>query len=525
MVYLFRIFLFLLATALLVACASSPHNSNNLEQLTVTHTIPQLQEKMSAGELTAVDLTHFYLQKIEQQDKQFNSVIAVNPDTLSIASRLDEERKAGKVRSPLHGIPILLKDNIETRDMPTTAGSLALAENHTLRDATVTAKLRAAGAIIIGKANLSEWANFRSERSSSGWSALGGQTRNPHDPARTACGSSSGSGAAIAANLAVAAIGTETNGSITCPASMTGIVGIKPTVGLASRSGIIPISHTQDTAGPMAKSVIDAAILLQYMSSADDNDSSTLAPVFDRTLALAPASEPRPVSALQLGVLNSAATDHEAVAELDQLLIEALRNQQTSLITDLSHSPYDGFWSDAYSVLLYEFKHTINQYFAGLPNQYQDLTLARLIEFNRQYRDQEMPYFQQEIFVNAEEKGPLSSEEYIRALENIRNETTTSLDKLLHDQELDALIGITRGPAWSIDLINGDHYGGGLSTYPAVSGYPHITIPLGTVHGLPIGLSIIGPKGQDKALIEVALVLERLIKQHEHEWGLRAGKF
>ncbi len=515
-----RMFFTSLLLVAVAGCAhwgsDAPTKAEQIERWTQQDTIYDLQQKMVRQELTARELTQFYLDKIQTQDAQFNSIIMVNPDALTIADRLDNERKSGKVRSPLHGIPVILKDNIETSDMPTTAGSLALKNNQTQRDATLTKNLRDAGAIILAKANLSEWANIRSERSSSGWSAVGGQTKNPHDVTRSACGSSSGSGAVIAANFAVAAVGTETNGSITCPASVTGIVGVKPTVGLVSRFGIVPISHTQDTAGPMTKNVIDAAILLQYMSSEDDKDSATSDYEFQRNVNYL-AQERRPtksLSELKLGLVKSSATSHEAVAALKAALVELLETQSVALTKELQHKPYNGFWSDTYTVLLFELKHTLNHYLANLPNQLNQLTLEKLIQFNRDNKEQEMRFFQQEIFEKAQQKDSLKNPDYQQALSKIRNETRSSINQKMDEHQLDALIAITRGPAWKIDKINGDHASGGVSTYSAVSGYPHITIPLGKVFGLPIGLSIMGKANQEQQLFEIAYALEQLLKEN-----------
>ncbi|PWK43617.1 amidase [Pleionea mediterranea] len=509
------VFISAILISFLSACATVTHDKpalhTSLEQWTSTETIEQLHQRLLNNEFSVTDLTEFYIHQIETKNPQLSSVILINPDALTIAKQLDQELTQGKIRSKLHGMPILLKDNIETQDMPTTAGSFALKDNHTRRDATITKDLRTAGAVILGKANLSEWANIRSERSSSGWSAIGGQTRNPHDPSRTPCGSSSGSGASVAANMAIAAIGTETNGSITCPAAVNGVVGVKPTVGLASRFGIVPISHTQDTAGPMTKFVADAALILQHMSSADELDSATSARVFDRSVNLVPTT--KPLDQFKLGMFHSSATNHEQVKALEQQLIEWLEQQQVSLVKDLKTSPYSGFWNDTYQVLLFELKHDLNQYLGGLPNQYNALTLEKLIEFNENNKAIEMPYFQQEIFEKAQQKDDLDSQEYQTALKKIREETRNTLQSMINENKLDALTAITRGPAWKIDRVNGDNANGGVSTYSAVSGYPHITIPLGKVHGLPIGVSIMGLPHQEAKLFEVAQALESLIQQ------------
>jgi len=508
--------------ALVVSCSTTQRSGqqasqSELEVITSNETILQLQQRMNQQQFSAQELTRFYLTKIKQNDHKYNSVIRVNPNAVQRAIELDRERALGNLRGPLHGIPILVKDNIETADMPTTAGSLALANNQTKRDATLIRNLKQAGAIILGKTNLSEWANIRSERSSSGWSAIGGQTRNPHDTNRSACGSSSGSGAAIAANFAVAAIGTETNGSITCPASVTGVVGIKPSVGWVSRFGIIPISHTQDTAGPMTKNITDAAILLQFMGSADQNDLTTLDDRLDRSVDLTPSSNSD--RKLRLGLQNSSATNHERVALIESQLIEQLQKRDWLTTKYLSHSPYQSFWKDTYTVLLYQLKNDLNRYFEQSTSDSKSWTLQKLIEFNRLNREQEMPFFQQEIFEKAQQKGSLDTKEYQEALNNVTKETQQSILHMLNDNQLDAIIAITRGPAWSIDRVNGDNTVGGVSTYSAVAGFPHITIPLGKVHNLPIGLSIMGKRGDEQALISIAYQLENWIETQDFRSG------
>ncbi|MEE4246129.1 MAG: amidase [Kangiellaceae bacterium] len=492
---------------------------NKLVEITENESIVQLHQRLIDKEFSVTELTQFYLDRIAQENSKYNAVIMTNPKALEIAKQLDAELAAGNNRGLLHGIPILLKDNIETIEMPTTAGSVVLKNNITNRDATITSNLRKAGAVILGKANLSEWANFRSERSSSGWSAIGGQTKNPHDVSRTTCGSSSGSGAAVAANLAVAAIGTETNGSITCPSAMNGVVGIKPTVGLASRFGIVPISHTQDTAGPMTKHVIDASIILQAMSSQDSNDSRTSDETIKRftyypdTADFTLANAKKVLSATKIGLMESSATRHEQVKAIEERLVSALKADQVTVTDKLKHSPYKAFYGDTYDVLLYEFKHDLNEYFAGLPNEFNTLTLEQAIEINKQQADVEMPYFQQEIFIKSQEKDDISSEDYQTKLANIRKATRDDgIDKVFKEQSVDVLIAISRGPAWKIDKINGDSGTGGVSTFSAVSGYPHITIPLGKLHGLPIGISLMGQAGDDQKLIELALYLEAYIK-------------
>jgi len=485
---------------------------SKLEKLTSASSIPDLQKKMNAGEISATKLTQFYLQKIKLENSKLNAIIMVNPMALEQAKRLDKERVAGKLRGSLHGIPIVIKDNIETINMPTTAGSLALKNNHTQRDATLVKNLKNAGAIILAKSNLSEWANFRTERSSSGWSAVGGQTRNPLDLNRSACGSSSGSAAAVAGNLAVAAVGTETDGSITCPASATGIVGIKPTMGLVSRFGIVPLAHSQDTAGPMAKSVGDAAILLAAMQGIDEADPATQALSFNFTDTYSTASKSASLKGLRIGMLKSRVKPHEGVEKVYQLAVERLKKAGAIIIPDLKTEKYGEFGNDSYSVLLYEFKHDINQYLQSLPNKLNHLSLEKLIEFNQKNAAKEMPYFQQEIFIKAQAKGLLTDKEYIEALARLKKATRADgLDKLVKDHHLDIIISPTLGPAWSIDQINGGQYTGGYSSYSAISGYPYLTLPMGKVHHLPIGLSVIGLSQEDAKIIEVAKKIEVIL--------------
>ena len=472
--------------------------------------IPQLTQKMANQELTAVQLTQFFINQIKAKNEELKAVIVVNPKALEIAAELDKKRKAGQILGPLHGIPILLKDNIETKEMATTAGSLALKNNHTGRDAPLTANLKKSGAIILGKTNLSEWANFRSERSSSGWSGVGGQTRNPHDLSRSPCGSSSGSGAAIAANLAVAAIGTETDGSITCPSSANGIVGIKPTVGLVSRSGIVPISHTQDTAGPMTKNVIDAAILLSAIQGKDPSDPATQKNTFDFTKSYLPALNQNHLKGKRIGIIYSNANQHEGVSTVFNNAKKLLKNQGAILIDNLKMEPYETFRQDSYEVLLYEFKHNLNRYFAELPNQLNQLNLEKLIKYNQQNFDSEMLFFQQEIFEKAQTKGSLNEKDYQSALSKIHKATKKDgLDKLFKTHQLDLLVAVTLAPAWSIDRINGDHYLGGYSSFSAISGYPHVTVPMGKVHHMPVGLSLIGLALSEDQLIAMAHTFEK----------------
>jgi len=472
--------------------------------------VATLGQALRDGELTSAVLIERQLARIQALNPRLRAVIAVDPTARQQARLLDREAAAGDWRGPLHGIPVLLKDNIETRAQPTTAGSLALAENATGRDAPLVARLRAAGAVILGKANLSEWANFRSERSSSGWSGVGGQTRNPYDPARSPCGSSSGSGAAVAAGMTVLAVGTETNGSVVCPSSANGIVGIKPTVGLVSRTHIVPISHSQDTAGPMARSVHGAVALLAAMAGADPADPATTnRPDWTPDTLLAHVKTDG-LAGKRIGVLRSSAGFHGEVDGLLEQAIADMRAAGAEIVDELEWQSPEGFSQAAYDVLLYEFKHDLNAYLASLPDAgLGALTLADLIEFNREHADAEMPWFGQEQFERAQAKGPLDDKAYLDALALAQKATRADgIDKLLAEHDLDALIAPTGSAAWTIDLVNGDHFIGGSSSLAAISGYPNITVTMGRVHGLPVGLSMFGAKFSEPVLIEIAAGFE-----------------
>ncbi len=473
--------------------------------------IASLHAGMRADTLSAAVLIEKHLARIEALNPELGAVIAVDPSARDQARELDRRRLAGDWAGPLHGIPVLIKDNIETREQATTAGSLALVDNRTGRDAPLVASLRQAGAVILGKANLSEWANFRSERSSSGWSAVGGQSRNAYDASRSPCGSSSGSAVAVAAGLSVLAVGTETNGSIVCPASANGIVGIKPTVGLVSRTHIVPISHSQDTAGPMARSVRDAVLLLVAMSGPDSNDPMTrVRPGWD-TDHLIVHVRPDGLDGKRIGVLRSSAGFHSEVDALLDKAILSMRGAGAEVIDGLEWKAPDGFGALSYDVLLYEFKHDLNAYLAGLPDpRLSSQNLASLIAFNRSEAEREMPWFGQEIFEQSQGKGPLSDEGYRQALEKVQRATRAEgIDALLKLHQLDALIAPTGSAAWSIDLVNGDHFIGGSSSLAAISGYPNITLPMGQIHGLPVGLSIFGRAWSEPVLIEIASGFEQ----------------
>ncbi|HEY0099219.1 MAG TPA: amidase [Pyrinomonadaceae bacterium] len=476
-------------------------------------TIAALQEAMREGKLTAREIAGRYIERIEKFDRKgarLNSIIELNPDALALAAALDRERKTTGARSPLHGIPILLKDNIDTADrMRTTAGSLALADTFAPRDAFIVERLRAAGAVLLGKTNLSEWANFRSTHSSSGWSARGGQTRNPYAIDRNPCGSSSGSGVAVAANFAAAAIGTETDGSIVCPASACSLVGLKPTLGLVSRSGIIPIAHSQDTAGPMTRTVADAAALLNTLAGIDPRDRATQTSRGKSHADYTRFLDPAGLRGARIGVARKFFGFNDKVDKLMADAIDALKRAGATIVdpTDLpSHGKYD---DSEFEVLLYEFKADLNKYLAerggGAPR-----SLKELIDFNERNREREMPYFGQEIFLKAQAKGALTSKAYLAALaKNHRLSRAGGIDAALTKHRLDALIAPTGGPPWTTDLINGDHFSGGSSTPAAVAGYPNISVPAGYVFGLPVGISFFGTAYSEPVLIKLAYAFEQ----------------
>ena len=476
--------------------------------------ILDLQEGMESGRWTAHRITEMYLERIEALDRQgpeLRSILEVSPDALAQAERLDSERRASGPRGALHGIPILLKDNIATSDRTTTtAGSLALDGWIAPRDAWVAQRLRQAGAILLGKTNLSEWANFRSSHSSSGWSARGGQCRNPYALDRNPCGSSSGSGVATAANLATASLGTETDGSVVCPANANGLVGVKPTVGLVSRTGIIPIAHSQDTAGPMTRSVTDAALLLEALVGVDPADGATAFNPHKASPTYATHLDPGALSGARLGIARRYFGFHPGVDAALQEALEALARQGADLIDPVDFPTRAQFGDAEHEVLLYEFKAGLNAYLSGLgPGEYVR-SLTDLIRFNEDHADREMPFFGQEIFLEAEAKGDLASPEYLRALETCRRSTREEgIDAVMDRHRLDAVVAPTGGPAWTTDLVNGDHFLGGSSSYAAVSGYPNITVPAGSVHGLPIGLSFFGRPWSESTLLRLAYAFEQ----------------
>jgi len=472
--------------------------------------IAALHDHMQRGELSSEKLVAWYIGRINTIDHAgptLSSVIEINPDALSIARSLDEEWKTSGPRGPLHGIPVILKANIDTADqMYTSAGSLALAEHVPAEDAFVVQRLRDAGAVILGKGNLSEWANFRSTKSSSGWSSVGGQTLNPYNTKRSPCGSSSGPAVAVAANLTSVSIGTETDGSVVCPAGITGIVGIKPTLGLVSRSGIIPIAHSQDTAGPMARTVRDAAILLTAMTGTDPEDVATAAAETHHDYSANLTADA--LNGKRIGVIRSwygAGTD-QRVDDIYTASIEKLQEAGAIIIDDINIEAGDMYDAE-YEVLLYEFRADLNSYLqnSGAPVQ----SLAEVIVYNDANAKVVMPIFGQEILIESDAKGPLTDEAYLAALETSKNISQSAIDELLAEHELDALISPTNGPAWLIDHINGDSFGIGSSSLAAISGYPSITVPAGFVSGLPIGLTFVAKPWNEKQLIEIAYAFEQ----------------
>lgn len=476
-------------------------------------TIQQMQEKQSTGELTSRELVRMYLERIaliDQSGPTLNAVIELNPQALEIAARMDDERAQGKLRGLMHGIPILIKENIDTADgMMTTAGSLALEGWHATQDAFVAARLRDAGAVILGKTNLSEWANFRSTHSSSGWSSRGGQTRNPYALDRSPCGSSSGSGAAVAANLCAAAVGTETDGSVICPAQTNGIVGIKPTLGLVSRTGIIPISHSQDTAGPMARTVADAAILLGAMTGVDPRDGPTHDSQGRAHTDYTQFLERDGLQGARIGVARSFFGPNPKVDALIEQCLEVLKAQGAMLVDPVKVKNADRLGKSEIEVLYYDFKADLNAYLSGVGPGFPH-SMEELIAFNEQNRARVMPYFGQEQMLKAQAKGPLDEAAYRKALDtSLRLSRAEGIDMAITRHNLTALVAPSGDPAWLIDLVNGDAPGGGCTSPAAVAGYPHITVPAGFVHGLPVGLSFFGPAWSEPALIRLAYAFEQ----------------
>ena len=497
----------LCAISLLVGCAPDVSPVDYSE-----YDIAALQELMEKGELSSVELTGFYLQRIEAIDRGgpgLNAIIETNPQALETARTLDEERQTSGPRGPMHGIPVVLKANIDTADqMTTTAGSLALAGHRPPADAFVVARLREEGAVILAKANLSEWANFRSTESSSGWSSIGGQTNNPYGSGRNPCGSSSGSAVAVAASLTSVAVGTETNGSVVCPSSVNGIVGIKPNLGLISRSGIIPIAHSQDTAGPMGRTVEDAAILFTAMVGKDPADP--LADTFPQSVPDYAANLSKDaLKGARIGVLRN---HHGAGNDVrvDQIVADTIATLESlgTEVVDPIEIDMEGMGDASREVLYYEFKADLNAYLAssGAPLS----TMDEIIAFNEEHADTVMPFFGQERMLEAQAGGPMSDQQYIDALALSKQIAQTGLNTALEEHELDALIAPTRGPAWMTDNVSGDRSSGiSSSSIAAVSGYASITLPAGDILGLPIGISFIGAEFSDAKLIQLAYALEQ----------------
>jgi amidase len=479
-------------------------------------TIDQLQEKMASGELTSEEVTQKYLDRIAEIDQTgpgLRSVMELNPDAVQIAWERDRERKEGKIRGPLHGIPVLIKDNIDTADrMQTTAGSLALAGFHAPKDAFIVNRLRESGAVLLGKTNLSEWANIRSTRSSSGWSGRGGQVRNPYILDRNPCGSSSGSAVAVAANLCTIAIGTETDGSIVCPSGTCGIVGIKPTLGLWSRYGIIPIAHSQDTAGPMARTVRDAAYLLGALCGVDDDDSTTRESAGkshpDYTVFL----DVNGLEDARIGIIQDFMGFHPGMDEVMRSAFHRMADGGAEMIEVECAKERDQWNKAEWQILLYELKYDLNKYLSERPGA-PVRSLAEIIAFNDAHAEQEMPWFGQEIFLEAEAKGGLEEKEYKDALALSKRLTRETIDSVMAAHRLDCLVAPTNGPAWTTDWINGDHYAGGSSDLAAISGYPGITVPAGWVHGLPVGISFIGKAWEEPTLLKIAFAFEQASDQ------------
>lgn len=488
-------------------------------------TIPDLQEGMKSGKFTARSLVEKYLGRIDDIDKPnndkrgpaVNAIIELNPDAQSIADGLDQERRTKGPRGPLHGIPVLIKDNIDTADrMMTTAGSLALVGSKPPKDSFVAQRLRAAGAVILGKTNLSEWANIRSSHSTSGWSGRGGLTKNPYALDRNPCGSSSGTGAGISANLAAAGIGTETDGSIVCPSSSNGLAGIKPTVGLVSRAGIIPISHSQDGAGPMCRTVRDAAILLGALTGVDPDDAATAASAGKSQTDYAQYCDPNGLKGARIGVARKYFGFSDAVDALMGESLAVMKHQGATLVDPADIATLGKFDESELLVFMYELKADLNAYLARLGPSAPVHSLQDIIDFNERNRQKEMPYFGQDLFLKAQSKGPLTDKEYVDALaKNHELARTEGIDALMDQHHLDAIVAPTGGPAWLTDLVNGDHVAGGSSNAAAVAGYPNINVTAGFLSDLPVGISFFGRAWSEPTLIKLAYSFEQATKARQ----------
>ena len=483
-------------------------------------TIPELQDGMKSGKFTARSLVEKYAVRIGEIDKSgpaVNAIIEMNPDALAIADALDQERKAKGPRGMLHGIPVLIKDNIDTADrMMTTAGSLALVGSKPAKDSFVAQRLRTAGAVILGKTNLSEWANIRSSHSTSGWSGRGGLTKNPYALDRNPCGSSSGTGAGISANLAAVGIGTETDGSIVCPSSSNGLAGIKPTVGLVSRGGIIPISHSQDGAGPMCRTVRDAAILLGALTGVDTDDAATAASAGKAQNDYAQYCDPNGLKGARIGVARKYFGFSDAVDALMEASLAAMKHQGATLVDPADIETLGKFDESELLVFMYELKADLNAYLARLSPGAPVRTLQEIIDFNDRNRQKEMPYFGQDLFLKAQAKGPLTDKAYVDALaKNHQLARTEGIDALMDKHQLDAIVAPTGGPAWLTDLVNGDHVAGGSSNAAAVAGYPNINVTAGFLSGLPVGISFFGRAWSEPTLIKLAYSFEQATKARQ----------
>ncbi|MEI9944421.1 MAG: amidase [Chitinophagaceae bacterium] len=514
-----------LSSLLAASCNTNPSPTKTTEPVTTSGTVPafeldeesiaSLQEKINAGKYSSEQLTQLYLDRIKAIDKSgpvLNSVIEINPDALTIAKAMDDERKAGKTRGPLHGIPVLIKDNIDTADkMQTTAGALAMAGHIATKDSFVVKKLREAGAVILGKTNLSEWANFRSSHSSSGWSSRGGQTKNPYILDHNPCGSSSGSGVAVAANLCTVAVGTETDGSVTCPASVNGIVGLKPTVGLVSRTGIIPISATQDTAGPMGRTVKDVAILLGIMTGIDKSDAITKESEGKASTDYTKFLDANALKGKRIGIDKKPQGENQYMLALIKKATDLLKQKGAEIIEIEYNDKINELGDAEFHVLKYEFKDGLNKYLAATNAKMK--TLADVIAFNKQNEDKAMPYFKQETLVNSDKMDGLDSKGYKEALHKSHTTSKQILDNVIKENKLDAICGLTMGPACSIDTIYGDRWGDVFLTMPAaVTGYPHISVPCGLIYELPVGLSFFGSPYSEPTLLAIAYAYEQASK-------------
>jgi amidase len=490
--------------------AAQEVKSFELEEIT----IGDLQEGMKSGKFTAHSLAEEYLKRIDEVDKRgpaLHAVIELNPDALSIANTLDAERRSAGPRGPLHGIPVLIKDNIGTADrMMTTAGSLSLLNFTPTKDSGVARCLRESGAVILGKTNLSEWANFRSSHASSGWSGRGGQTHNPYALDRSPCGSSSGSGAATSANLCAASVGSETDGSIVCPSSGNGLVGIKPTVGLVSRAGIIPIAHSQDTAGPMCRTVTDAAILLGALAAADSDDPATKAPTRKAATDYTQFLDRAGLRGARIGILRKSYDFSESTDSIFGAALEAMKHEGAVLVDPVEIESLGRFDDSELDVLLYEFKADLNKYLATAGPKIPVHSLKEVIDFNERNREKEMPYFGQDLFLKAERKDTLATKAYLDALaKNHRLTRVQGIDAAMDAHRLDALVAMTAGPSWLIDWIDGDHDTGGSSSLAAVAGYPNINVPAGFVFGMPVGISFFGRAWSEPKLVKIAYAFEQ----------------